>query len=190
MSNDLLKLIEKYSAVDNTYGTDKTTTHCYGDVYTSLLEPLKEEHVKVLEIGIYSGAFLQVLSEYMPNAQLYGIDITLSRVTFGKDHPRIQMFEMDGTKKETAMLLNTVFDIIIEDGSHLPMHQIETLDVFAPYLNIGGVYIIEDIDGQYENTLRPSLQQIADKYGLTMEWMDLRHVKGRFDDIVAVFKRL
>ena len=42
------------------------------------------------------------------------------------------------------------FDVIIDDGSHIPWHQIFTLEtIFDTFLKDGGVYIIEDIETSY-----------------------------------------
>lgn len=185
-------VIKKYSANLNDYGTDKITSHSYGQLYDKIFGDLKARNLEapsVLEIGIYSGAFLQAISDYLPSAMVYGIDIRLDRVRFGKENPHIKMFEMDGTKNETATSLDTSFDIIIEDGSHIPEHQVMSLDAFAPYLNEGGVYVIEDIAGGAADYLKAQLQNVADKHGLQMEWLDLRNVKGQFDDILAVFTK-
>ena len=38
--------------------------------------------------------------------------------------------------------------------------------------------------------LRNQLAATAAKHGLEMEWHDLRDVKNRFDDVVAVFRRM
>jgi hypothetical protein len=41
--------------------------------------------------------------------------------------------------------LNTQFDLIIEDGSHKPLHQRNCLVEALPYVRPGGMYILEDI---------------------------------------------
>jgi hypothetical protein len=47
---------------------------------------------------------------------------------------------------------------------------------------------MEDIVSKnYE--LQYDLQLIANKHKVSMEWIDLVHLKGRFDDIMAVFRK-
>jgi hypothetical protein len=42
------------------------------------------------------------------------------------------------------------FDVIIDDGSHVPWHQIFTLEhIFDRWLADGGIYIIEDVETSY-----------------------------------------
>jgi len=48
------------------------------------------------------------------------------------------------------------FDIIIDDGSHVPWHQIFTLErIFSHWLADGGIYIIEDIETSYWDNPQP-----------------------------------
>ncbi len=97
-------IIKKYSQVDNAFGTDKITSHSYGDLYDTEFQRIveKENAAEVLEIGVYSGAFLQVISEFLPNAQITGIDIDTSRVKFGLNNDRIKIVCADGTLPSTA----------------------------------------------------------------------------------------
>jgi hypothetical protein len=180
---------KKYESVSNYEGTDKDTLHAYGPLYERLFAPIKDSCKDFLEIGVFSGASLAAFADFFEHAQLIGIDIDLSRLKFGKDHPRIAVHQMDGTQAASASQLGRQFDVILDDGSHLPNHQVASLDVFAPYLKPDGMYVIEDINGAYVHDLKPRLESTAKKHGLTMEWYDLRQVKGRFDDIVAVFRR-
>jgi hypothetical protein len=41
------------------------------------------------------------------------------------------------------------FDIIIDDGSHINSHQIETFKILFPKLKSGGYYFIEDVQTSY-----------------------------------------
>lgn len=181
------KILKKYEGRTNYEGTDKNSLHSYGPVYDRIFEPIRESARTVLEIGVLSGASLVALEEYFPNATIHGIDINLSRLKHGINHPRINFAKMDGTAPDTPARFNAKFDLIIEDASHLPDHQVKSLDIFADFLNPGGIYIIEDIDGAFEKDLRQRLKSVADRHGLSMEWMDLRSIKKRYDDILAVF---
>lgn len=184
-------LLSQYGSTDSFHGTDKETTHSYGPIYERIISGMmKRRNIKILEIGIFSGAFVQVLHELLPHAQIYGVDITLKNYKYHhRNVKNVQIFEMDGTRKETAEYLNECFDLIIEDGSHLADHQKKTLDIFAPYLKKNGVFVIEDIP-QGSDNLRRDLERIGAKHHLQMEWIDRTHIKHRFDDILAIFKRI
>lgn len=186
-------IIEKYSYRQGVqFGTDKMSMHSYFDTYDALLSKLRSRPgVKILENGIQTGAFLRTLAEYLPQAEIYGVDITLDELKYcNTNDPRIHLYEMDGTLSSTAMHIGENFDVIIEDASHIPEHQVASLDAFAPYIKEDGIYIIEDINGAYVEYLQEKLATIATKHGLTMEWKDMRQKTGLFDDIMVIFKRV
>jgi SAM-dependent methyltransferase len=190
LMTSLLALFEKYQSVDNHYGTDKNTSHSYGDLYPQLFEPYQEKAKHILELGVFSGASAQVWTEYFPNAHVDGVDITLQRVKFGKENPRITFHELDGTVPTTVdVFAGKQFDIIIDDASHHPDHQIASFKLFAPLLAPGGIFVIEDIAGNHADKVKEATFQIARENGLRAEWHDLRNKKNRWDDIVAVFYR-
>lgn len=184
-----MDVLNKYSTESNFTGTDKITGHSYGPIYEKIFNELADRNnLKILEIGVFSGAFTQVLHELFPQAEIYGVDINLKNYLYSKNNPKIHLFEMDGTKQKTAEFLNESFDLIIEDGSHMTAHQKKSLDVFAPYLKRNGIFITEDIaEGNPE--LKKDLETIGLKHNLKMEWIDMTSKKQRFDDIVAIFRR-
>jgi predicted O-methyltransferase YrrM len=178
--------LDKYAySKDCLTGTDKTTTHAYGPLYDVLFAPYRETARRVLEIGVQTGASVLAFADYFANADIDGIDIDFKPLKYGIGHPRITYYLLDGTSPAAAKKLGKQYDIIVEDASHLPEHQVVTLDLFAPSLSPGGVYVIEDIATE---AVKPRLAEVAARHGLVMEWHDTRHVKGQFDDIVAVFR--
>lgn len=49
------------------------------------------------------------------------------------------------------------YDIIIDDGSHVPSHQLVSLQHMFSALNPGGLYVIEDLETSYWNAPGASL---------------------------------
>lgn len=187
----LTDLIAVRSNPPDPFGTDKDTTHCYGPVYTELFAPIRDTVRSVLEIGVFSGAFTEVLVNYFPHAEVHAVDITLQDVRYAKDilYRTVRFYEADGTDPALPAKIGKTFDVIIEDASHKPDDQVATLAHFAPYLNAGGIYVIEDIPGENLPALAPRLEAVAAANGLTMEVRDLRSVKHRFDDVLAIFTK-
>ena len=74
--------------------------------------------------------------------------------------------------------------MVVDDGSHLLDHQIYALRNFPAYLKPGGILVIEDVpEGCEDEIIRhaPSGGQV--------EVINLRSVKGRWDDCLIVFKK-
>lgn len=186
----LRDILGRYEARDNAAGTDKACWHSYGPLYEQLLAPYRESARDVLEIGVYSGASVAAWADYFEDARVDGADIDLTRLKFGVDHPRIRYHLVDCTLPDAPERLGGKrYDVIVEDASHLPDHQVATADIFAPHIGPGGIYVLEDIAGQHAPRVRQGLEAVALKHGLQLEWHDLRHLNGVFDDIVAVLRR-
>jgi hypothetical protein len=182
-------LLEKYGSIDTGYGTDKNTSHSYGPVYDALFMFYKNSATSILEIGFDSGTSLQVYSEYFTNATIYGIDIKDNCMPHIKTNPRIQMYFGDANSSESIRGFQGPFDIIVEDASHMVHDQIQHFKDYSNKVKQGGLYIIEDVDFRNVNLLRATLEPYATDNGFTMEIIDLQNIKGRFDDILFVFKR-
>ena len=70
---------------------------------------------KVLEIGIYRGASLQMWRDYFPNAEIFGLDIEEVHVP----GPRIQTIRGDQSDADSLAEVGRhgPFDLIVDDGS-------------------------------------------------------------------------
>jgi hypothetical protein len=188
MSN-FTDILSKYSSVDTSYGTDKNTSHSYGDVYNILFHPFKNTKGNILEIGFDSGFSLQAYHEYFSEANIYGIDIRDNCRAPVKNNPQIHLYFGDATRKETVSHFNTSYDIIVEDASHLPEHNIQHFIDYSPFVNTGGLYIIEDVHEDFYTSVFNTIVPTAKERGFSADIIDLRHLKNRFDDILIVLKK-
>lgn len=146
------------------YGTDKSTLtslpraedgyisrpsqgHGYTFCYAHYFEPLRFGQIRLLEIGVLDGRSLATWKEYLPNAQLYGLDIDPSCMRFADERTKIFV----GSQTDTAFLASIRvqvpqgFDIIIDDGSHFVRHVITSYRELFRHLKPGGFYVIEDL---------------------------------------------
>lgn len=169
MTNDLAILFNKY-------GSDKDRNG-YSHLYTLLFDKIRHNKLNVLEIGIGTmipnvkssmkgymsdeykpGASLRSWNDYFPNSKIYGVDI--QEDTQFKEN-NIETYLCDSTdKKSVDNMMNKLdikFDIIIDDGWHLDAAQLNTINNFFPYLNDGGIYVIEDIYPGSNVSNNPSL---------------------------------
>lgn len=134
------------------YGTDKGIWG-YTPAYEKHLDCARVKNV--LEIGICGfrdipnnvvGASLFAWRDYLPNAEIYGLDND-ARFIFN-DHPRIHTAQCDAySPSRLAGVLaswNTEFDFICDDAVHDPLPQLHLCRMLWPFLNIGGIYAIEE----------------------------------------------
>ena len=154
--SELSKIVEyptQLGKLFKKYNCDKCLKHQYDRVYGPVLEELKGKKINILEIGIFNGYSTEAFHEYLPHANLYGIDI-FQRVDpknlecYRKD--RTHYIAYSSTKPKIIDLVKMYwgdikFDIIIDDGKHTPKANMQTFENLSRYLKSGGIYFIEDI---------------------------------------------
>lgn len=138
--------MDKLTELGLQYGTDKATYHQFTSFYNSFLESRRELTKWVMEIGVLNNSSLRMWEDYFPNATIVGVD---NEPKSQYEEDRIKIFLAD--QGDNEQLLNvvrnttTVYDLIIDDGSHLINHQMSTLGFLFPYVKEGGIYILEDL---------------------------------------------
>lgn len=130
---------------------DKSSlSHGYTLVYESYLAPLRDQAIRLLEIGVWEGASLAMWSRAFPRGLVVGVDLDLSRVK-KPIPPNVALLQ--GSQDDRAFLqhvaLHGPFDVVIDDGSHLPAHQRASFDALWPHVVPGGLYIVEDLQVAY-----------------------------------------
>lgn len=119
------------------YGTDKLG-HGYAPHYERYLDPLRTK--ALLEIGVNTGASLRAWRAWLPPAAtVTGLDINASDPI-----PNVTLIQGDVTYPATAAPL-PMYDVIIDDASHVARDISMALDLLWEHLNPGGWYVIEDL---------------------------------------------
>lgn len=122
----------------------------YFEIYDQHFKRFRETPVRILEIGVYSGGSLEMWSNYFGrDCVVYGLDIEDACKVYERQNIKI----LTGDQSDRTFwkrLKETVepFDIIIDDGGHLPNQQLVTLEESLVHLNPGGVYLCEDVAGK------------------------------------------
>lgn len=157
----------------------KLKGHNYTQFYNFYFKSIKNDVFNLLEIGFFKGGSARMWKEYFSNANLFFLEINQEYIDlYGKD---FKVFHVDqSNKKQLKVFARSVkngFDIIIDDGSHIADHQIISFETLFPFLNKGGVYVIEDIHCTYN---RPFMSGKSK----TIEFL-----KNRINDVNYISKK-
>jgi hypothetical protein len=127
--------------------SDKHYWHRYSRFYERHIATLGDVSC-ILEYGVFRGASIAWLRRMFPQAEIFGVDI-LPLSPEWPAGPGITYLTADqGDRAGIARMLrdlNRVFDLVIEDGSHIPRHQAICLAETLPLLRPGGMYVLEDL---------------------------------------------
>lgn len=142
------------------YGSDKSTAHNYHLLYSSLLS--NADVRSIFEIGLGTnnpkivstmgkngrpGASLRAFRDVFKDAEVFGADID-SGVLFQEE--RIKTFWVDQMNADTLAGIelpkNLLFDLMIDDGLHAPVANLNSLGFFLPRLRVGGWAVVEDVN--------------------------------------------
>ena len=123
-------------------------THNYTIFYEKYFKKLKNQNIKILELGSHEGRGLASLYYYFPNSSLCGANINPFQMCFYTK--RIDEIYIDVSSKKILKNFNRYFDkefdIIIDDASHNLKDILQTLPILFKNLKEGGFYVIEDIN--------------------------------------------
>lgn len=128
-------------------GSDKHFWHRYSGFYREQLSRLGAVR-RVVEFGVLGGASIRWLRALYPAAEIIGIDRAAPEPGWPRDGA-IRYLTAD--QADAAALVRALdaagppFDLLIEDGSHLPAHQARCLVLGLARLRPGGLYLAEDL---------------------------------------------
>lgn len=181
----MLKLI-------NNDKTDKNTTHSYIELYEELLHSKQFTAKNILEIGIQRGGSIKLWHDYFINATVYGLDIIPITDTWDKIRceSRIKLGRFDAYDEiffNKNFLGKVKFDMMLDDGPHTLESMKQFIKLYTQVMADDGILIIEDVQKiEWLNELLQAVPEDLKKYVSTY---DLRHIKGRYDDIVFVINK-
>jgi hypothetical protein len=91
-------------------------------------------------------------SYFGSRCKIYGVDIQPACTCYADESTKI--FIGDQSSREfwkTFKEQVSALDVVIDDGSHLPRHQMIALEELLPHLQPGGVYICEDVHSAFND---------------------------------------
>lgn len=125
----------------------------YLDEYERLLAPYRDRQINLLEIGIQNGGSIEIWAEYFQDAKkLVGCDINPDCSRLSYTDPRISVIVGDANVDDTERAVDMSapdFDVVIDDGSHTSGDIVKSFSRYFPKLNVGGIFIAEDLHCSY-----------------------------------------
>ena len=144
---DILAIVSEASARIGSPGSDKEYWHGYTETYEKAFNSLGEIN-DIFEFGVAEGESIRWLARRFPYARIVGADITSQKANWPVSD-RINYVQVDQNDrariKEMFKALDRTYDLMIEDGSHIPQHQAACLNEGMPFVRPGKLYILEDI---------------------------------------------
>jgi hypothetical protein len=152
--------VDKIEEAFERTGTDKLWRHGYHRHYEDWLRPHKNKAgLDLLEIGTKDGKSLVSWMLYFDDvrhvdAMRYGEggmwDCEKAKHDVRVDCDKINIFEGDQSKKADIGKMTAArpegWDIIVDDGSHVPSHNILSFKLLWNSIKPGGIYVVEDIE--------------------------------------------
>lgn len=143
--NDLKKYF-----IENTGNLIHKWEH-YFDIYDRHFSRFRNTDVNVVEFGVFHGGSLQMWKKYFGNkAKIYGIDINPNCKKFEEEQIKIFI----GDQEDRTFLKSLIeqipkIDILIDDGGHTMLQQINTYEELFHKIDANGVYLCEDLHTSY-----------------------------------------
>jgi hypothetical protein len=128
--------------------SDKILHHGYHRIYPWFLNHFQDvEKLNIMEIGVDQSNSVKMWLNFFKNPNIVVMDIEIKMV----EKARFIKLDQSNEVELNNYAINNlaIHDIILDDGSHVPDHQLKTLIHFWKTLKPGGIYIIEDIETSF-----------------------------------------
>ena len=194
--NEIVKIIENHNINGFEFpgGTDKAEGHSYDIFYSEYFDKYRNMEGTILEIGVQYGGSSLLWHDYLPKFKIVMADILNQvhpTILEKMDEERYDFLLMDSFTNQSVETLKEKypegFDIIVEDGPHTLESQIFALREYSKLLKKGGILVIEDIQ-QFEYCDILLSMKLDFEYE-SLEVIDLRENKNRYDDLLVVLKK-
>ena len=151
--DDLLEISRRHYIEEGTRKPDH-----YFKIYEDVLGPLRNEHIDILELGIFSGASVRIWYDFFPNANIVALDVSQDAVqTLSDFEDDDRVHAILGDQSDAGALAKClshtksgVFDVIIDDASHIGSLSKASADyLLRNCLRSAGLYFVEDYGTGY-----------------------------------------
>lgn len=198
----------------NKYGSDKGSSgHNYSKFYYDIFKNIKYEYNNIFELGIGTsnpklpstmgvnylpGASLRSWRSFFPFSKIYGADID-KEILFEDD--RIKTYYVNQTDESSIEnlwknddLKYIEFDIMIDDGLHECLANINFLINSIYKLRDGGIYIVEDVQysqiGMFQKSLEENKNKINFKFEYDFKIINSGYPVASTDNCLLLIRRI
>ena len=140
--------------------------HGYVRYYAMEFEAIRDTSLKLLEIGVHRARSHFMWAKYFQRGEIYGIDncehVNGQEYVDARENnhaDRIHLFKIDQGDTEGIRAFARAhgpFDIVIDDGSHKPEHQISCFSVLFPRTRKH--YVIEAMHPAYKHRSHKTIE--------------------------------
>ena len=134
------KLSEIFNS--DTYNTDKNDLGYIDNFYEDLFETIRNNPIKMMEIGVYNGGSIKLWKDYFHNeSEIYASDINYFSHLDGTYSIIGDMY----SDEQVSKFSNDYFDLIIDDGLHSFESFVLVMQKYFSKIKKDGILIIEDV---------------------------------------------
>lgn len=134
----------KLSKIFNTdiHNTDKNDLGYIDNFYEDLFETIRNNPIKMMEIGVYNGGSIKLWKDYFHNeSEIYASDINYFSHLDGTYSIIGDMY----SDEQVSKFSNDYFDLIIDDGPHSFESFVLVMQKYFSKIKKDGILIIEDV---------------------------------------------
>ena len=150
----------------------------YFSVYDQYFTRFQNSELIIVEIGIFSGGSLFMWRNFFGNkARIIGVDLDPNAKKWEKNGFEIFIGDQSEPKFWEEFFKNVGnVDIVIDDGGHTYEQQIITATCCIPYINKGGILLVEDVHTSF-----------LSEFGFPTKYSFSEWAKSKIKDINARF---
>jgi hypothetical protein len=124
----------------------KSVTHY--ELYEPYFSPLRDEQLRLLELGTHRGDSIRIFASYFQNAELVSLDINDNAVDLSTCANALALVADQRNADQLRLISERHapdgWDIIIDDASHYGSWSLLSFDALFPLMKSGGLYAVED----------------------------------------------
>jgi len=124
----------------------------YFPVYSELFSKFVGKKITFLEVGVLHGGSLFMWREYLgPEARIIGIDLNPEAIKWQEYGFEIFIGDQADSNFWKHVIPNIgCLDVVLDDGGHTNLQQIQTIKNLVNSINDGGLIVIEDTQTSYQ----------------------------------------